>query len=96
MYSKSELAGDNNKKHIIETYVTNNEIEDNNGDFIYRTSCPGRYSNMPMFKNMPGITTSHSVQNNCIRRLINATDTTNATLRMSAEPNCNHRSFYGR
>ena len=88
------IAGDNNKKHIIETYVTNNEIEDNNGDFIYRTACPGRYSNMPMFKNMPGITTSHSVQNNCIRRLINATDTTNTTLRISAEPNCNHRSFY--
>lgn len=88
------IGDDTNKKQFINTRVINNDIPYSDGDFVSRTACPGRYPNMAMYRNMPGVETSHSIQNNSIRRLINATDTTNAILRISAEPNCNIRSFY--
>lgn len=81
-------------KGEIKKYIIDNDFERSFDVMHHRTAFNCRYPNMSMYLNRPGVATSHSVQNNKIRRLINAIDSTNSILRITADPNCNFRSFF--
>lgn len=89
------LVGDKVRQDITKVYNINNTFQRSEDDiFCYRTASINRYPNLGMLLNRPGVNTSHSVQNNAIRNLICATDTNNAKVIITADPNSNWRSFY--
>ena len=89
------IAGDKVRQDITKVYITNNEFEKSDDNiYQYRTASINRYPNLAMLLNRPGVNTSHSIQNNSIRNLICTTDSNNAKVIITADPNCNWRSFY--
>lgn len=90
-----ERVGDRNVLHLVRDYLTDNHLPRHDGDMHYRTLfSSGYYENLPLQTNRAGLNSSHSIQNNAIRRLMNAVDSTNNLYRICAGENCNRRSFY--